>query len=851
MKFFDSLRMNKFSNNFMRWISTLLFFPLAFFVRFVGGTWLILDHDYKAYLINFILFGSVFLGWLTWKWFSKSKLYLTGLEKYLGLFLFTALLSTLFSVNKSISIEKLSGVIAYLLSIYVLIDIRKNQNLWGGMINAVLLVAGISSLISLYPMYHTIKVFEISVMDAINNPGYVIDVIPRLPDFINFHHSVTAGYLVLIFPLMLYNFVKTKNLLWKIVSIISLFFMVILFIFTKSRGGFIGLFLSFVIGIYIYRKSIYKLILRHKLISILSLIVTLGFFLGVFVIILSTRGFSFKSGTIILRYQAWFAVFQMLKESPLFGTGLGTFGMKYLQFRDPNVHSGTMIHAHNQLFQTIGVMGVSGLFSVIILGITFFRKIKDNVVWKDFSIVSVIALTGLSGVLLPDAIFTSSQIVLLVLIYVLGLIPKEAYLETNQKYNWLTGLSLIAFILGITGVWICWKLEPYYRSRVAANNGNWGRASVLLKEAKSRDVKNPYYDHALGLTAGQEACNNGNGYEKGIVYYENSIDKYYGWSVDYTNLALLLSETNDYKQASNAISLAIRFDPNNPLNYCLQGDFYRKQNKMASAVEAYGKCISLNPDWIDSTYWNYPEERKKLLDRVVSSAKEQLYLGDDADNLIKLGNLHLVQGEFQESMKAIRSYQDQRPGELSALMVKSRIHLAKGDYEKAIDALNKVLLENPRYSEAWVYLGKAYYQTDDYVKAKSALIKSFFLDGSPYTNWILGKLFVMSNNDDLGFFIMSKNLITSGSDSRFSHHVAGRWPLPVKYLDCVPRIRSYTMDVNPAKNTANYLSESHCLHAYCIYNDLLQDAPTLKLAEELENISCSAKNVDCNALFSK
>ena len=68
---------------------------------------------------------------------------------YLGLFILAACLSTVFSVNPGLSLEKLIGISAYLLGFYLLLDLKRYPHLWQGIINALLITAGLSSLLIL------------------------------------------------------------------------------------------------------------------------------------------------------------------------------------------------------------------------------------------------------------------------------------------------------------------------------------------------------------------------------------------------------------------------------------------------------------------------------------------------------------------------------------------------------------------------------------------------------------------------------------------------------------------------------------------------------------------------------
>ena len=160
----DKFKNIQFSIPFKNWLSTLLFLPLAVFFRFINGTWLVLDKDFVAYTQSVWVFGFVFLAWLGWKWLFDDRFLITGVELYLGFFFLVMCISTIFSENISLSFEKLIGITAYLFAIYILIDLKRNQFLWQGVINALLLTAGISSLIILLPVFYWLNIYQINIL---------------------------------------------------------------------------------------------------------------------------------------------------------------------------------------------------------------------------------------------------------------------------------------------------------------------------------------------------------------------------------------------------------------------------------------------------------------------------------------------------------------------------------------------------------------------------------------------------------------------------------------------------------------------------------------------------------------
>ena len=138
-----------FSNSFLIWVYTLSFLPLTLYFRFVIDTSLVINKIFSAYKQTAWILGLVFFLWLLWKWLFDDRLITTGIEKYILAFCLVACLSTIFSFNSSLSLERLIDISPYILGIYLLLDLKRFPNIWQGIINALLITAGASSLLIL------------------------------------------------------------------------------------------------------------------------------------------------------------------------------------------------------------------------------------------------------------------------------------------------------------------------------------------------------------------------------------------------------------------------------------------------------------------------------------------------------------------------------------------------------------------------------------------------------------------------------------------------------------------------------------------------------------------------------
>ena len=283
-----------FSNSFLLWFSTLSFLPLALYFRFVIGTTLVLNKNFSAYKQTAWILGIVFALWLIWKWLFDNRLIITSLEKYILVFYLVACLSTVFSVNPSLSLEKLIGISAYILGIYLLLDLKRFPNVWQGIINALLITAGLSSLLILISTFPWITLYQITPFQILSNPVYLLKILPRLPYSLGLHPSATAAYLVMILPLGFYQFFQSKNIFWKVLQAVGFFLNLSVLLLTQSRGGLLGLFLMIFALILLYWKNLISFIFKNKIRTTLAAVPVLTFLVGSIILLSKTRGFSIR-----------------------------------------------------------------------------------------------------------------------------------------------------------------------------------------------------------------------------------------------------------------------------------------------------------------------------------------------------------------------------------------------------------------------------------------------------------------------------------------------------------------------------------------------------------------------------
>lgn len=203
-------------------------------------------------------------------------------------------------------------------------------------------------------------------------------------------------------PIILLNFVqilKNKSIK-RIGYILSFLILAVALVFTRSRGGQVGLtfgFLTFGYLLLINRsKQLKRFWYLLPTILVLISIVVVGIYYNNHQFLPPNYGNSYSGGdTLQIRYYIWSSTIQMLKDHPIFGVGLDGFKTVYTnQYRVPEFQE-EFQYPHNIFLNFWSETGLFGLFSFLLLlfsaaGLVL-RKLKNNKnKYLGFGLVAVI-----------------------------------------------------------------------------------------------------------------------------------------------------------------------------------------------------------------------------------------------------------------------------------------------------------------------------------------------------------------------------------------------------------------------------------------------------------------------------
>lgn len=198
-----------------------------------------------------------------------------------------------------------------------------------------------------------------------------------------------------------------------------------------------------------------------------------------------------------------------------------------------------------------------------------------------------------------------------------------------------------------------------------------------------------------------------------------------------------------YDEAMQSLSKAIREQSNTAQFYNSRGNIYDKLGDYENAILDYDKAIELNPDY--SIAYRNRGRIYKILDNYKKAMS-------DYDKAIELNPEYsaafnsrgIIYYEWKDYDRAIANYNkalEFTPNYCAAFNNRGNVYYELGDYEKAMSDYNKAIELNSEYSYAYNNRGLIYEKLGDFEKAVSDYNKAIELDPTyimPYKN--CGKL---------------------------------------------------------------------------------------------------------------
>jgi O-antigen ligase len=172
--------------------------------------------------------------------------------------------------------------------------------------------------------------------------------------------------------------------------------MILALVFSASRMGILSLLLSFTLLSLLFRTPSREHKFSRTSILILGLALLWAAWIGLDAVI---NRFITSSEDFKLRWEFWVNTFQIFRDFPILGTGLGTFAWVFPMYRSFHL-IGIATHAENDFLQLASEVGVVGIGILLILFLFFFYKaISEIRLLSHRESGRYIAIGGLVGIL--------------------------------------------------------------------------------------------------------------------------------------------------------------------------------------------------------------------------------------------------------------------------------------------------------------------------------------------------------------------------------------------------------------------------------------------------------------------
>ncbi len=406
---------------------------------------------------------------------------------------------------------------------------------------------------------------------------------------------------------------------------------------TRSRGGFVSLIIAALALLYCnLRKAFYGVLIA----------------LFLFFLIPSpwrTQLLRWKQEDPFAydRIQIWKSSLTMIRDHPLGGVGLGTFGEYFEQYRFPTEnwiarYSKTTDLAHNEFLQVGAELGIPGLILAVTLVVWIFRfglhhrassKTKEGLL---IALLAVLIQSLVNSVFHSPAISITTVVLMVLLLHESenrdALVPGNLEGKNNFPRSYASPslrFRVFASLLSLY-IWTVVILYPflghfyYLKAQELLDQGKPLEAIEKLNRALAYVPIHPYYHDLLGTlyTTAFKNYPNWEAFYGGVKEFSEAIrwnsreaQFYYHRAALYVELTrrllpteqTLLKGITDYQQA---ITLS-PFDPF--LRYNL-AYLYVKMKRYSEAQEQLKKALDLEPNFIGGYY---------LLSKVLSALGEE------------------------------------------------------------------------------------------------------------------------------------------------------------------------------------------------------------------------------------
>lgn len=615
----------------------------------------------EAWLRLFLIILSVI--WIIRSYESRQFLWKRSkLNLSIQIFFLLISISLIRSKFFAVSLRDYIDHFFYILLYFIIINNIKRKEEFDYLIKLFLVV---TSLIAIYVILH-----YYGIISYLKEYGPVTSTIGQ--------KNWTSNYLGLFFPLMLFFFLLERHIKKKMLYYLFLSIIYTAIIICQSRGGWISLGFTSIFGILIiYKYKIFSIFQKNRkwlfvlLLTFLTITVVYSTdnFLNRSYMTFTQRAFSTfdqESPGVKTRIFLWKNTFQMIKDNPFFGVGLGNFKIHYLEYQAKLIKQnpeylnnwGNVSEAHNEYLQIGSELGLIGL-GVFLYIIYIFVKLALNFFEKEKKTEKILIFFGLFlGIIffLTHSLFTFPLHVPALgtaFFIILGLsivylnnfsLPELKRVITLKKIKLhhpffrilFIALVLFFIVIGIDTLVIRPYLAEVYSFQGQKEyilNYNYDKALSNFEYAAKLDPYNGRIVLHLGTT--YYSLNNLEQAEKAL----KRAKKYINDRNIYRNLGLCYLGLNDYPSAEKELKYAIYLDPKFSKAYLDLAYLYAKQEEYDKAIAEWDKILEVDPNFSEKYnvlyYVGLTYQKKQMPDEALEYFLQALQLAPEGNPIIE------------------------------------------------------------------------------------------------------------------------------------------------------------------------------------------------------------------------
>ncbi len=451
-----------------------------------------------------------------------------------------------------------------------------------------------------------------------------------------FSHNHFAGFLILIIPIALGLFVGTANLEKKFFVSLLLGLTSAALVLTLSRGGLLSIFVAsgFFVVCFIFKNRRKTASWRKYLVLLLLLVFCIaGYVAWIGVSPIAHRSLfetffptkeAFEQE---MRFSLWSNALALVKEFPVFGSGLGTFEYVFLRYRLENSPQHLQaFHAHNDYLELLIEIGIPALLLTLWTIFRFYRYGFRGYFRRTDPVLTSLVLGGLTSC---TAMFIHSffdfnlQIPANALLFfiVLALTMATIQLMTRGRAKTRNGSSSqkqaayhikVSWIFLLIAVGVIGILVGNFRTNVALTYYSKAKTFQLqyqplpaiewYQKAITFDGSDALFHEALGASyrhLGKSTPHSEKWYQLAVQKFQDAIALNAYNPEYYFQLGLTYAALNMEQEAIGAFQNAIVYNPRISFYYENLGSYYLSLEQLAPAMEAYRKAAELDPKRIE------------------------------------------------------------------------------------------------------------------------------------------------------------------------------------------------------------------------------------------------------------